>query len=175
MPIPDDLKQHYPDNWPELREAVLERTVKYVRGPDVSAHCCEWCGKPNGYPYQHTTDGWRIWYEEYNEDGLWTVAAEFDACDDTEVDQIRPRIESAPDEVPDDATTVVLTVAHLCQDPRCDNLDHLRALCQRCHLQYDQQPDQRERRRRIQAEIRGQQTLAAPAGCDGGELEVIDP
>ena len=33
---------------------------------------------------------------------------------------------------------VILTIAHLCQDSLCDNLDHLRAFCQRCHLVFDQ-------------------------------------
>ena len=57
-------------------------------------------------------------------------------------------------------------------EPRCSDLDHLRALCalcQRCHLTYDQQPEQRERREHIQAEIRGQLSLVEH-GCAGGEL-----
>ena len=32
---------------------------------------------------------------------------------------------------------VMLTVAHLCHDPSCDDPEHLRAMCQRCHLRYD--------------------------------------
>ena len=32
---------------------------------------------------------------------------------------------------------IVLTVAHLCHHPECINLDHLVALCQRCHLRGD--------------------------------------
>ena len=32
---------------------------------------------------------------------------------------------------------IILTVAHLCHDTHCANLDHLRAMCQRCHLRYD--------------------------------------
>lgn len=50
---------------------------------------------------------------------------------------------------------VVLTIAHLCQDSTCDNLEHLRAMCQRCHLVYDQKQHRenamRTRRRRKQA------------------------
>lgn len=34
---------------------------------------------------------------------------------------------------------VILTVAHTCHDPLCTNPDHLRAMCQRCHLRYDRQ------------------------------------
>ena len=32
---------------------------------------------------------------------------------------------------------VVLTVAHLCQDPTCGDESHMKAMCQRCHLRYD--------------------------------------
>jgi hypothetical protein len=32
---------------------------------------------------------------------------------------------------------VMLTVAHLCHDPSCDDETHLRAMCNRCHLRYD--------------------------------------
>jgi hypothetical protein len=33
---------------------------------------------------------------------------------------------------------IVLTVAHLDHDPRNCDLANLRALCQQCHLRYDQ-------------------------------------
>ena len=33
---------------------------------------------------------------------------------------------------------VILTTAHLCHDSTCDDRDHLLAMCQRCHLRYDQ-------------------------------------
>lgn len=32
---------------------------------------------------------------------------------------------------------VMLTVAHLCHDSTCDNEEHLRAMCNRCHLRLD--------------------------------------
>lgn len=46
---------------------------------------------------------------------------------------------------------VMLTTAHLCHDESCGNLDHLRHMCQRCHLRYDtklHQKHARETRRR---------------------------
>jgi hypothetical protein len=50
---------------------------------------------------------------------------------------------------------VVLTIAHLCQDSRCADLSHLKALCQRCHLIYDahqhQQSAAATRRRQVEA------------------------
>jgi hypothetical protein len=32
---------------------------------------------------------------------------------------------------------VMLTTAHLCHNTHCDDLSHLRHLCNRCHLRYD--------------------------------------
>lgn len=32
---------------------------------------------------------------------------------------------------------VILTTAHLCQDSTCDKIDHLRHMCNRCHLRLD--------------------------------------
>jgi hypothetical protein len=32
---------------------------------------------------------------------------------------------------------VVLTVAHLCMTPKCRAENHVKAMCQRCHLAYD--------------------------------------
>jgi hypothetical protein len=62
------------------------------------------------------------------------------------------------------AVQVVLTIAHLCQDSTCDDLTHLRALCQRCHLIYDATQHQRNaaatRRQRLEAQ--GQLRLWAP-------------
>lgn len=34
---------------------------------------------------------------------------------------------------------VVLTVAHLCHEPRCRDRSHLRVMCQGCHLHYDRE------------------------------------
>jgi hypothetical protein len=33
--------------------------------------------------------------------------------------------------------TVVMTVAHLCHNPKCARRSHLRLMCNRCHLRYD--------------------------------------
>jgi hypothetical protein len=32
---------------------------------------------------------------------------------------------------------VILTTAHLCHEPMCDDYSHLRAMCQACHQIYD--------------------------------------
>ena len=56
---------------------------------------------------------------------------------------------------------VVLTVAHLCHDPSCSNLDHLRAMCNRCHLRYDVEHHKANaaRTRLAKKEAAGQLTL----------------
>ena len=56
---------------------------------------------------------------------------------------------------------VVLTTAHLCHDPSCDDLSHLRHMCNRCHLRYDRGLHARhsaERRRRVREDA-GQNRL----------------
>lgn len=60
---------------------------------------------------------------------------------------------------------VVLTVAHLCQDSSCDDENHLRAMCNRCHLVYDVD-FHKANARRTRATKNGQQWL--------GDLEVVE-
>ena len=54
-----------------------------------------------------------------------------------------------------DGKRIILTVAHLDHDETNWNiqLDRLRALCQRCHLQYDAQ--EKKRRKSIKPELSG--------------------
>lgn len=54
--------------------------------------------------------------------------------------------------------TVVLTVAHLNQDPRDCARANLAALCQSCHITHDKQPSQATRRRVLRAELLNGQT-----------------
>lgn len=53
---------------------------------------------------------------------------------------------------------VVLTVAHLCHRPKCRRRDHLKAMCNRCHLRYDVKHHLRTRRERGEA-FSGQRRL----------------
>lgn len=56
---------------------------------------------------------------------------------------------------------VILTVAHLCQDPSCTDESHMKGMCQGCHLRYDarQHVQSRYRHRRIKKEKAGQMTI----------------
>ena len=53
---------------------------------------------------------------------------------------------------------VVLTVAHLDHDETSADPNNLRAMCQRCHLNYDREHHARNRRARLERE-RGQGAL----------------
>ena len=184
MPISDDIKEHYPDDWGDIRTDVLGRaTVQWfsTRCPDcdddipdrhlhvwqrkkttkeavpTSTPCCEWCGRPNGVVTAPTPAGWVMdavvgcsecgWMCETD---IWVEPDEFPMAD--ELDPSKSSRDYRH-------TRCVLTIAHLDQDPRIADPDRLRALCQRCHLKYDNQPEQRAKRRRIYAELRGQMTL----------------
>lgn len=61
---------------------------------------------------------------------------------------------------------VILTVAHLCHNSKCDNLEHLRAMCNRCHLRYDSEFHQKNaaETRRLKVEAMGQLSFFWIAG-----------
>lgn len=152
MPIHPQIRKFYPDDWDEIRETVLERATerrKTDAGHPIlyaSRANCEWCGAPNDRRLWRGLDGWAL-----QQFGRWF------GPQGEQISHVRIRLfraDSSRMEHP-----VVLTVAHLDQDPRGDDPDRLRALCQRCHLTYDQQPMQRATRHRIYAELLGQQTL----------------
>jgi hypothetical protein len=53
---------------------------------------------------------------------------------------------------------VVLTTAHLCRKSNCPRIDHLKAMCQRCHLRYDRRQHYTSRRIRWERDA-GQERL----------------
>lgn len=48
MPIKPENRKRYPDNWPEVRAAILDR----------ARHTCEQCGIPNHTWRNNQTDAW---------------------------------------------------------------------------------------------------------------------
>jgi hypothetical protein len=113
MPIRPENKHRYPRNWPLIRARILDR----------AAHCCEECGVRN-----HV-----VGYREV--DGIFVMT------------DVNPKLCIHPiphwefHRAPAGARLIeiVLTIAHLDHQPEnCDD-ENLRALCQRCHLRYDQQ------------------------------------
>ena len=113
----------YPKNWKtEIRPRILQR----------ANHCCEFCGVKNyavgfredngnlfipayGNEYQDAAGQGKLSYKEAKD------VAEFNNENNTEGKYI----------------VVVLTIAHLDHDINNNLDDNLKALCQRCHLNYD--------------------------------------
>jgi 5-methylcytosine-specific restriction endonuclease McrA len=103
----------YHPQWQDVRRQIL----------DQADHCCEFCGVKNGAQGARDRSGaWHDWPkdESYNSTDGSALFGE-DGC---------------PEPI-----RIVLTIAHLCwetcQDKRCTEPTHLRALCQRCHLNWD--------------------------------------
>lgn len=77
---------------------------------DRAKHKCEQCGVPN-YAYRNRTTG--------------------------EVTRNEMQVETWTCVDGDKATRIVLTIAHMDHTPENCGDDNLKALCQRCHLNYD--------------------------------------
>ena len=107
MPISKANAARYPENWKQLRAAVLER----------AGHRCE--GSP-AYPDCRVPNGaYRVCSSSQ-----WSMS-EYAALD-------------MAGGVTDEVSKIVLTIAHLEHDElETQDIDRLRAWCQKCHLTYD--------------------------------------
>jgi hypothetical protein len=100
---------NYPKDWKSI--------IRQIK--DQAGDCCEFCGAPNGEHIQRNIHGeWLRWDElsVWNSDAGWRWLGTFD---------------------PPNSVTIVLTVAHLDHDRENNDPCNLRALCQRCHLNWD--------------------------------------
>ena len=105
-------KAHYPKDWLTLRKTVLAR-AKYgceCRGECGSTHQEGPCAAGDGQLIQRVKLDLAVWVRAY-------AGAE-------------TRLHNPP-------IKVVLTTAHICQESMCNDLTHLLALCQLCHLRLD--------------------------------------
>ena len=109
MPIKHENRNLYPLNWGEIRHRILNR----------AKNKCEKCGVLNGEVIVRLTAD-RSQYRTFEE------------CDRLLHDHGDESLE-----YDEKAIRIVLTVAHLDHDPRNNSDDNLKALCQRCHLNYD--------------------------------------
>ena len=105
--MPINYKEYTPNWKSEIRPAILKR----------ANNCCESCGVKNHSLIWRSGKGISDW--EYWPEGMESEAWTF--------------------ELQRKAIKVVLTVAHLDHDKLNHNVDltRLKALCQKCHLQYD--------------------------------------
>ncbi len=105
--MPIDYK-NYPMNWKtEIRPAILER----------ANNCCEVCGVENYAVGLRSFEG--KWYYEKQIDNMNSSDGEY------LFGGYRPSIK------------IVLTIAHLDHDIKNNSYDNLKAMCQKCHLNYD--------------------------------------
>nr|MBL8454895.1 hypothetical protein [Zoogloeaceae bacterium] len=116
MPIKPENRARYPKDWPQIREAILAR----------AGDRCEQCQAPN-----HT----RIARGAGQDAGTYMLESGDVYCADSGAHLGRCR---HADYALLRMTDVVLTIAHLDHVPEHCDPQNLRALCQRCHLRYDQ-------------------------------------
>lgn len=120
----------YPDNWPDVRRAVLIRAGGKSEDPRVGSRC-ESCGVRN-YSVGYRSNGdfisarGNIYYDDYQYAISYSEAREA-------ADHVNDWCDQSPRYI-----VIVLTIAHLHdQNPQNVSLDNLGALCQRCHNQLD--------------------------------------
>jgi len=103
--------KHYPKDWLSLRAAVLTRAKSCCEctGECGSTHEGERCAVPDHALIQRKKLDLASW--------VMAFAGETKLF-------FRP-------------LKVILTTAHICQESSCNDLEHLRALCQCCHLRMD--------------------------------------
>ena len=115
MPIKPENKDKYPNNWKQISE-----DIRFNRANNR----CEVCGIKNYSVIKRLPDG------------TWKNPCQ------TEWDMIHSRIKNCHSNMTESLkyhgfTKVILTVAHLDHQPEnCDYLN-LKAMCQKCHNNYD--------------------------------------
>lgn len=126
MPIKPENRHHYGEAW---KTKIRPRILRRADGR------CEKCGKPNGEVVLAAKTG-----------GTWYDAAAFCWRD----------CDGVPTDAPMDfkSLRVVLTVAHLDQNPANHGDKNLRALCQFCHLGTDREHNIRKRKLAKMSEAR---------------------
>jgi hypothetical protein len=130
-------KERYPVDWKEIRVRILQR----------DGNRCKFCRAPNG-----------AWISRDKDHG--PIGAYMEADGRVTSNAGTPMGFARGSEWEGDkAVKVVLTISHLCHNPKCKNAQHLSALCSRCHLEYDRRlhlaRSAQTRRRRILARQTG--------------------
>jgi 5-methylcytosine-specific restriction endonuclease McrA len=125
MPIRPENKARYPKDWPQISRAVR----------DDAGNQCEQCKAPNGEVIARGTGGDAGTY-------MLRDGRVFDADTGAHLGMARGS------EYECRMVKIVLTVAHLNHQPEDNRRENLKALCQRCHLQYDAKSKVERRRER---------------------------
>jgi predicted nucleic-acid-binding Zn-ribbon protein len=115
MPIKPENKNRYSKDWKQISERI-----RFVR----AGNKCETCGVKN---YE---TGYRDLTGKF-----WTVQEIMDLLDDTGYDIFCHELSHIDVDVK--PIKIVLTVAHLDHQPENNDDSNLKALCQKCHNNYD--------------------------------------
>lgn len=115
MPIKPENRSRYPENWKDIRAAILAR----------AGDCCEQCKVPNR---ERVARGAGPHADTYQMNDANVYSA------DTGEHLGRVRMSEYTLK---NMADIVLTIAHLDHQPENCDPANLRALCQRCHLRYD--------------------------------------
>lgn len=114
MPIKPENRARYPKNWQQIAQAVRI----------AAANRCEWCGVPNYAVGYRNVDGEFIAHQRHSLSHKTHSDAKALAVQLTEATSTKHVV-------------IVLTVAHLDHTPENCDPANLRALCQKCHTDYD--------------------------------------
>lgn len=124
MPIRPQHRWLYPIDWPQI-----SHMVRFVRAKGR----CECCARPHGQIVCHLGDG-RWWDQELQ---IWR---------DGQGRRIHKGVPLPPEADHGLRTRVILSTAHLDNNPSNNDFRNLKAFCQRCHMIYDR-PEHLRRRR----------------------------
>lgn len=117
MPIKPENKKLYPKNWKQIREDILKRANDK----------CEKCGVENHRSIFRLSDGdW--WYLE--------AIDEYECVNETVLEDKYSKL-----------VKIVLTIAHIDQDPTNNDYSNLLALCQKCHFELDRKHNLKKSRK----------------------------
>jgi 5-methylcytosine-specific restriction endonuclease McrA len=113
MPIRPENRQRYPENWKEIRAAILRR----------AGNRCEECGLHNhSIGTRHKDGTFRNPYP-----GQWDIYH----------DNLRSHHSKQQALTAAGLIMIVLTIAHLDHQPENVDPANLKSLCQKCHNRYD--------------------------------------
>ena len=114
--------KNYPKNWKtEIRPAILKR----------ANNCCEFCKAKNNELYiRGVHDGCECYQDM---DGSIFASTDGMRIGEDYVGEV------ANYTTKDTSVTIVLTIAHLDHDVNNSDSENLKALCQKCHLNYDKE------------------------------------
>lgn len=165
MPVSNEMKQFYPDNWTVIRALVLSRAeMRTVTKREThngrknyffsGLPQCEFCAAPNHRDILRSAQDPSHWSPKRGDDDRVCndrgEIVTLDFCEEFESDG---------------DTTIVLTVAHLDQDPTNNSSRNLAALCQRCHFVWDQ--NHKALRQKVERELLGQESIPGTERTNG--------